>query len=44
MRKRLLNKPLQILCSLLLLIAPLIISDSACLGLWGEPEIPDSLK
>jgi cyclic lactone autoinducer peptide len=44
MRKKLLNKPLQLLCSLLLAVAPLIISDSACLGLWGEPEIPNSLK
>ncbi|UNC92581.1 cyclic lactone autoinducer peptide [Candidatus Contubernalis alkalaceticus] len=35
---------LQVVCRLLLLTAPLILSGTACLGFWGEPEIPESLK
>lgn len=44
MKTNFLYKPFQILSSLLLLIAPVIITDTACLGFWGEPEIPESMK
>lgn len=42
--KSLLKKPLHILCSLLVLFAPLAIANTACFTLWGEPECPECLK
>ncbi|MCF8017924.1 MAG: cyclic lactone autoinducer peptide [Vallitaleaceae bacterium] len=34
----------SLLCSLLIAIAPLIVSTTACILVWGEPECPDVLK
>ncbi|NLL70631.1 MAG: cyclic lactone autoinducer peptide [Epulopiscium sp.] len=42
--KTMLTKPLSILCSLLILFAPLAITKTACFFLWGEPECPECLK
>jgi len=36
--------PKKLFCSLLLLIAPLLLTNTACFSLWGEPEIPEALK
>lgn len=44
MKRELFKKPFQTICNFLLLIAPLVISESVCVLFWGEPEIPDSLK
>ncbi len=30
--------------SLLLLVAPIIATQSASIYLWGEPEVPESLR
>lgn len=32
------------LISLILIIAPVTIIQSACILFWGEPEMPDTLK
>lgn len=42
--KTIVRKSSAILCSLLILLAPLAIGNAASLFLWGEPECPDSLK
>jgi cyclic lactone autoinducer peptide len=39
-----LKKPLRIICNFLILLAPLVIVETASLFIWGEPECPDSLK
>lgn len=36
--------PLRMLCNLLLLVAPIIVVQTNCALLWGEPECPDCLK
>lgn len=36
--------PLKLLCSFLILIAPLIITESVSIYFWGEPKIPEELK
>ncbi len=42
--KAIFKKPLGTLCSLLVLLAPLAVTNSACFYFWGEPECPDALK
>lgn len=32
------------LCNFLILIAPVIITETACVYFWGEPELPKELK
>lgn len=44
MKKRLCYRLLTVFCNLLIVSAPLIVTKSACLGLWGEPDVPDILK
>jgi cyclic lactone autoinducer peptide len=39
-----LRKPFSIVCHLLVLAAPLAVTNTACFYLWGEPECPDCLK
>lgn len=34
----------HVLCAFLVMLAPVIVNQSACLFLYGEPECPDSLK
>ncbi len=41
--RHLLN-PLKLLCSFLILIAPLIVTESVSIYFWGEPEIPEELQ
>ena len=43
MLKKLFRKPIGLLGSFLILIAPLIITKSACISFWGEPECPECL-
>ncbi|MCR2044588.1 AgrD family cyclic lactone autoinducer peptide [Anaerosalibacter massiliensis] len=43
-RKSIFRKPFNILCNLLILLAPLAISNTASILFWGEPECPNSLK
>ena len=38
------KKPLGLICNFLVLLAPLVIIETASLFYWGEPECPDSLK
>lgn len=38
------EKLLAIVSKTLLSMAPSITSKTACLGLWGEPKVPNSLK
>ena len=38
------KKPLHLICNFLVLLAPLVIIETASIFLWGEPECPDSLK
>lgn len=35
---------LTCITNLLSALAPALVTKSACLGLWGEPEIPQALK
>lgn len=35
---------LQTLCNLFIKMTPVLVSDSACLSYFGEPEVPESLK
>ena len=44
MLRKLSEKAIEIICRLLIFIAPHIVSKSACLSYWGEPKIPESLK
>lgn len=37
-------KLINFLGSLLIMLAPLAISETACWFLWGEPDCPDCLK
>lgn len=41
--KKLLRKPIGLLCSFLISIAPLIVTKTACISFWGEPECPECL-
>lgn len=43
-RRNFFKKPFNILCNLLILLAPLAISNTASILFWGEPECPDFLK
>lgn len=38
------EKLLTHISKLLSSIAPVLVTKSACIGLWGEPEIPQALK
>jgi len=38
------KKIMPIISKLLLAFAPRVAQKPICLGLWGEPEIPESLK
>ena len=38
------KKPLHLICNFLILLAPLVIVETASFYIWGEPECPDSLK
>jgi hypothetical protein len=42
--KQKLKMPLQMICSLLIMAAPIILTQSNCYYMWGEPECPDCLK
>jgi cyclic lactone autoinducer peptide len=42
--KEKLKTPLRIICSVLLLAAPLIVTTNYCFHLWGEPDCPDCLN
>lgn len=42
--KEKLKTPLKVVCSVLLLVAPLIVTNGFCLSFWGEPECPDCLN
>lgn len=42
--KEKLRTPLRVICSLLLLAAPLIVTTNYCITFWGEPDCPDCLK
>lgn len=46
MKKRdlLIRKSLDLLCSFLIALTPIIIQDTSCIFLWGEPKCPDDLK
>ncbi|WMM24859.1 cyclic lactone autoinducer peptide [Tissierella sp. MB52-C2] len=43
-KRSIFKKFLKVLCSLLILLAPMTIVNTASFFLWGEPECPDSLK
>lgn len=38
------RKAINILCSLLVVLTPLVLAETACWLLWGEPDCPDCLK
>lgn len=38
------RKPLEVVCSFLVFLAPLVIAETASFFFWGEPQCPDSLK
>ena len=42
--KSVVRKPFEIVCGLLILVAPLLVTEFSCLFLYGEPECPDLLK
>lgn len=42
--KKLSKKPIRLLGSFLILIAPFIAGSFASVFLWGEPECPECLK
>ena len=44
MKKLELKGMAQLICSVLMLAAPFIVTNSACSFLWGEPEVPEVLK
>lgn len=44
MKSTLKNKLLLNICSLLLVLAPVVAVTQRSLFFWGEPDIPDSLK
>ncbi len=43
-KKSIIKKPFKLLCQLLIALAPLAASNTACFLLWGEPECPNSIK
>ena len=46
MKKRdlLIRKSLDLLCSFLIALAPLMLQKTNCILVWGEPKCPDDLK
>lgn len=42
--KKLFRKPLGLLATALVLMAPLMVKNSMSILLWGEPECPECLK
>jgi len=43
-RMRVFNKPLNLLCSFLIALTPIMLLDVSCFLVWGESECPDELK
>lgn len=42
--KKILNTSANVLCMILLVVAPMLVTTRGCVLFWGEPEIPESLK
>lgn len=41
MKRNLMHAPIRILCSLLIMAAPLLVTAKASILLWGEPDYPE---
>lgn len=44
MKSKKMNQFARSICTLLLAFAPVLATNMQCTMLWGEPEIPESLK
>ncbi len=42
--KKILKMPLKMICSLLIMAAPIIVTQGCGTFIWGEPKCPDCLK
>lgn len=42
--RNIMKPSLNLLCSFLIALSPLLIEATGCFLVWGEPECPDTLK